>query len=70
MDIRMPEMNGLEATREIHKTHPDIPIVAQTAYAQITDRKEALDSGCNEYISKPISPVELKTILLKYFSPQ
>ena len=67
MDIRMPEMNGLEATREIHKTHPDIPIVAQTAYAQITDRKEALDSGCNEYISKPISPVELKSILLKYF---
>ena len=67
MDIRMPDMNGLEATAKIRKKYPDLPIIAQTAYAQLTDRKAALDCGCNDYISKPISPVELKSILLKYF---
>jgi PAS domain S-box-containing protein len=70
MDIRMPEMNGLDATREIRKENPDIPIIAQTAYAQVSDRKAALESGCSDYISKPISPVELKSILIKYFNPQ
>jgi len=63
----MPQMNGLEATVGIRKKYPDIPIIAQTAYAQVSDRKAALESGCNEYISKPISPVELRSILQKYF---
>jgi CheY-like chemotaxis protein len=67
MDIRMPELNGLEVTAEIRKNHPDLPIIAQTAYAQVSDRKAALESGCTDYISKPISPVELKSVLLKYF---
>ncbi len=68
MDIRMPEMDGLEATKRIRKTHPSLPIVAQTAYAQVTDRKLALENGCNDYLSKPISPVELTAMLAKYFS--
>ena len=66
----MPEMNGLMATREIRKTNPDVTIIAQTAYAQITDRKLALESGCNDYISKPVSPVELINMLKKYLNPQ
>jgi CheY-like chemotaxis protein len=66
MDIRMPEMDGLDTTRKIRKIYPDLPIIAQTAYAQISDRKMALDCGCNDYISKPIEATELNAILFKY----
>jgi len=69
MDIRMPEMNGLKASSEIRKTNADIPIIAQTAYAQVTDRKLALENGCNDYLSKPVSPVELINLLTKYLIP-
>jgi len=69
MDIRMPEMNGLQASSEIRKTNADIPIIAQTAYAQVTDRKLALENGCSDYLSKPVSPVELINLLAKYLNP-
>ncbi|MCK4852981.1 MAG: response regulator, partial [Bacteroidales bacterium] len=68
MDIRMPEMNGVDTTREIRKIYPDLPIIAQTAYAQLSDRKLALDCGCNDYISKPINAVELNALLSKYLN--
>lgn len=59
MDIRMPNMNGLEATKEIRKFRPDVPIIAQTAYSHPEDRKEALLIGCNDFITKPIDKVIL-----------
>ncbi len=68
MDIRMPEMNGMDTTRKIRKIYPDLPIIAQTAYAQISDRKMALDCGCNDYISKPIEAAELNAMLIKYLN--
>jgi CheY-like chemotaxis protein len=68
MDIRMPEMNGIDTTRRIRKIYPDLPIIAQTAYAQISDRKMALDCGCNDYISKPIEAAELNAMLSKYLN--
>jgi PAS domain S-box-containing protein len=68
MDIRMPEKNGIDTTREIRKTHPDLPIIAQTAYAQTSDRKIALECGCNDYISKPIDASELNSLLAKYLN--
>lgn len=68
MDIRMPEMNGLDTTRKIREIYPDLPIIAQTAYAQISDMKMALDCGCNDYISKPIEALELNAKLLKYLN--
>ena len=68
MDIRMPEMNGIDTTRKIRKIYPDLPIIAQTAYAQISDRKMALDCGCNDYISKPIEATELNAMLSKYLN--
>ena len=68
MDIRMPEMNGMDTTREIRKIYPDLPIIAQTAYAQISDRKMSLDCGCNDYISKPIEAVELYSMLAKHLN--
>lgn len=60
MDIRMPEMNGLEATRHIRRIDPDIPIIALTAFAFDSDIHKALDAGCNAYLSKPIQAATLK----------
>ncbi len=54
MDIRMPDMNGLEVTRQIRKFNKTVPILAQTAYAMPGDKESALKAGCNDYISKPI----------------
>lgn len=63
MDIKMPVMDGLEATKKIKESHPDLPIIALTANAFDSDRQMAFDAGCNEFLSKPISSeVCLKTI--------
>lgn len=67
MDIKMPEMSGLEATRKIKEFRPDLPIVAQTAYAMTTDKKNALEAGCTDYLAKPIRILELENIIKKYF---
>ena len=54
MDIKLPLMNGLEATRQIKQIRPDLPIIAQTAYAMNNDRIKAIEAGCDDYVSKPI----------------
>lgn len=54
MDIKMPKLNGLDATRMIRESGSDIPIIAQTAHAMKEDKQRILDSGCNDYITKPI----------------
>lgn len=59
MDIKLPELNGHDATREIKKLRPEIPVIAQTAYAMAGDRKKAIDSGCDDYIAKPIRKKDL-----------
>ena len=61
MDLKMPVMNGFEATRVIRKEFSDLPIIALTAYSLQKDKKKALDEGCNDIITKPIS----KEILFK-----
>lgn len=66
MDIRLPDMNGLEATRHIKAIKPEIPIVAQTANAMPDDQANCLAAGCNDYISKPINAAHLFEILYKY----
>ena len=63
MDIKMPKMDGIEATREIKKTHPEIPIIAQTAYALENDERLSLEAGCNAYLSKPIKANRLIEVL-------
>ena len=63
MDIKMPIMDGLEATRAIKEKHPDLPIIALTANAFDSDRQLAVDAGCNDFLSKPVSSdLCLKTI--------
>jgi PAS domain S-box-containing protein len=54
MDIKMPVMNGIEATRQIKAIDNTIPIIATTAYAMSGDEQSVLDAGCDDYISKPI----------------
>ena len=55
MDIKMPIMDGLEATKAIKEKFPDLPIIALTANAFDSDRQLALEAGCNDFISKPVS---------------
>ena len=65
MDIKMADMNGLDATREIRKKNISIPIIVQTAYASENDRNNALSAGCNDIITKPVNKTELINIISK-----
>ena len=66
MDIKMPVMNGLEATKRIHEFRPDLPIIAATAYAQTGDEFRFLAAGCNGYLAKPVKKEDLLQLLQKY----
>ena len=59
MDINMNGMNGLEATKIIKEINPEIPIIIQSAYAFSNERQDALDAGCDAFISKPITKKDL-----------
>ncbi len=67
MDFLMPNMNGYEATRQIKKYKKEMIVVAQTALALAHEKKEIMASGCDDYISKPVSLAALKEIISKYF---
>lgn len=54
MDVKMPEMNGYEATRAIKKLKPELPIIAQTAYALAEEKEKIMIAGYDDYMSKPI----------------
>jgi CheY-like chemotaxis protein len=66
MDIKMPKLNGIEATKEIKRVRPDLPIIAQTAYAMQEDKEKTLKAGCIDYLSKPIKKGVLISMLNKY----
>ena len=66
MDINLPIMNGYEATSEIKKIRPELPIIAQTAFAIAGDKEKALSIGCDDYISKPIKKDKLMGLIMKY----
>ena len=63
MDIKMPLMDGFEATRQIKSFMPDVPIVALTAHVTTEDENEAMAAGCNEYVTKPVSKAKLLEII-------
>lgn len=66
MDIKMPGMNGLEATSQIKKLDPTIPVIIQTAYAMQNDEKLSHEAGCDDYISKPINKEKLLKLINKW----
>ncbi len=68
MDIKMPDMSGYEATRQIRTFNKNVFIIAQTAYGLSGDKEKALEAGCDEYISKPIVKEELFGIIQKHFN--
>jgi CheY-like chemotaxis protein len=68
MDIRMPDMNGYEATQQIRQFNKDVIIIAQTAFGLKGDREKALNAGCNDHISKPIKMDELMKIIHKHLN--
>jgi CheY-like chemotaxis protein len=65
MDIRMPVMDGYEATRQIREFNREVVIIAQTAFALTGDREKAIEAGCNDYISKPIKKQDLMQVIQK-----
>ena len=66
MDIRMPEMNGLDATRIIKEVNSRVPVIALSAYAFDTNIKEAKAAGCDEFMAKPIQIRDLTDMISKY----
>lgn len=69
MDIQMPEMNGLEATRTIRQNGIKTPIVAITANALKGDREQCLEAGCDDYLPKPVDKHDLEDMINKYLQP-
>ncbi|MDF1546988.1 MAG: PAS domain S-box protein, partial [Bacteroidales bacterium] len=66
MDMKMPIMDGYEATEKIKKIKPEIPVIAQTAYAMPEEQKKGYQAGCDFYLSKPIDPDLLIDTIHKY----
>ena len=66
MDIKIPNLDGLEATRIIRQLSAEVPIIAQSAYAYEHDRNAAEEAGCNDFISKPIAQEKLKEKIKKW----
>jgi len=66
MDIRMPVLNGYEATKQIREFNPDVPIIAQTAFAMIPEQKTVLASGFTDFLSKPVEEEKLFGLIKKY----
>ncbi len=66
MDIKMPFMNGLEATKKIKAQRKDLPIIAVTAYALSNDIENAFAAGCDDYISKPFAAADIMKVIGNY----
>lgn len=66
MDMKMPNLGGLDATKIIRELSPDIPIIALTAYAYEHDKQAAKSAGCNDFLTKPYTQEVLKEMIKKY----
>jgi len=66
MDINMPVMDGIEATKAIKAEHPEIPVLALTANAYESDKENAFNAGCDDFIAKPVNCKETLDIVNKY----
>jgi CheY-like chemotaxis protein len=67
MDIKLPDIHGVEVTQRIKEKKPEIPVIAQTAYAMGEDRNKCLQAGCDDYISKPLDVNEFIEIIHRHF---
>jgi len=67
MDIKMPEMNGIEATRKIRAFSGEVPIIAQTAYVMAEEQEESMKAGCNHFVTKPLDRTIIMELIDSYF---
>lgn len=66
MDIKLPVMDGLEATRRIKADHPELPVIAHTANAFESDRRAAMEAGCDDFLAKPVAGELCLKMIAKY----
>ena len=66
MDLKMPIQNGLEATRDIKALYPDLPVIAVTANAFDSDRIQAMEAGCVDFLPKPVNAEKCLQTIAKY----
>lgn len=66
MDIQLPDLNGLEATRMIKQMRPELPVIAQTAFALSTDEEMVYEAGCDDYLTKPITKKNFMACLSRH----
>jgi CheY-like chemotaxis protein len=64
--LKMPEMDGLEATRQIKLLRPELPVIAQTDYSFNEEKEKAKQAGCDDYLSKPIKRMVLIETINKF----
>lgn len=70
MDLKMPEMSGIEATRRIRHFDSEVPIIAQTAYVMAEEKEESIRAGCNHFVTKPLDRTVIMEIIDGYFRKQ
>jgi len=68
MDIKMPDLDGYQATIEIKKQYPNMPVIAQTAYAHVEEEKKSQNAGCDAYIAKPINIEKLMKMMKQFLN--
>lgn len=66
MDIKMPDVDGNQATRQIKELNPAITVIAQTSYSRKEDREQAFEAGCDSFLAKPVKPDNLFATVEKY----
>jgi CheY-like chemotaxis protein len=66
MDLKMPEMSGIEATKQIRKFNMDVPIIAQTAFVMAEEKEQSLRAGCNQFVTKPLDRTVIMEIIDAY----
>lgn len=70
MDMRLPELDGYEATRMIKNLRPELPVIAVTACAMLEDRRKCKIAGCDGYLSKPVMPKEFLPMVQSFLYPE
>lgn len=70
MDVKMPVMDGLEATRHLKETNPDIPVIALTANVFDSDRNAAIEAGCDDFLAKPVNSKQCLEVVDNYLTPK
>jgi CheY-like chemotaxis protein len=68
MDIKMPGMDGYEATKKIREFNDQVVIIAQTAYALAGDEEKVMEAGCNAYIPKPFTKAQLQETINEFIT--